>query len=108
MVEIVGLRMHTNLPVVSKPCGAAVHSVAKRNICAAVATNLALLIAWRPMMSTTRIFQRLRTKCFFYSHAMRISPTGNSFRHEIAAIGLLLTFGTSVAVLAGIMLIWPG
>jgi hypothetical protein len=39
---------------------------------------------------------------------MRISPTGNSFRHEIAAIGLFLTFGTSVAALAGIMLIWPG
>ena len=42
----VGPWMHTNLPVVWKPCGFAVHSVAKRNSCAAVATNACFLLLW--------------------------------------------------------------
>lgn len=33
---------------------------------------------------------------------------GNSFRQAIIAIGLLLLFGSSMAALAGTMLIWPG
>jgi len=39
---------------------------------------------------------------------MRISPIGNGFRHAITAIGLFLVFGSSMAALAGTMLIWPG
>src|SRR6266496_4489209 len=63
VVETVGPRMHTNLPVVWKPCGLAVHSVAKRNSCAAVATNLALPIAWRyPMMSAIAMLRQLGTQ----------------------------------------------
>jgi hypothetical protein len=39
---------------------------------------------------------------------MRISPIGDSLRHAITAIGLFLVFGSSMAALAGTMLIWPG
>jgi hypothetical protein len=39
---------------------------------------------------------------------MRISPIGNSLRPAITAIGLFLVFGSSMAALAGTMLIWPG
>jgi hypothetical protein len=39
---------------------------------------------------------------------MQVSPTGNSVRHTLTAIGLFLVFASSMAALAGIMLIWPG
>src|SRR5260370_24785894 len=76
VVETVGPRMHTNLPVVWKPCGLAVHSVAKRNSCAAVATNLALPIAWKyPMMSAID-FSTTHGSC---TYSMSIGPTFASF-----------------------------
>lgn len=39
---------------------------------------------------------------------MRSSPLGNGFRPAIIGIGLFLIFASSMAALAGTMLIWPG
>jgi hypothetical protein len=39
---------------------------------------------------------------------MRNSSLGNDFRPAIVSIGIFLVFGSSMAALAGTMLIWPG
>ncbi|HKF06678.1 MAG TPA: hypothetical protein VKB49_30455 [Candidatus Sulfotelmatobacter sp.] len=39
---------------------------------------------------------------------MRNSPLGDGFRPTIISIGIFLVFGSSMAALAGTMLIWPG
>jgi hypothetical protein len=39
---------------------------------------------------------------------MRSSPIDNGFRYAIIGIGLFLIFASSMAALAGTMLIWPG
>jgi hypothetical protein len=39
---------------------------------------------------------------------MRASPIGNNFWPAIVSIGIFLVFGSSMAALAGTMLIWPG
>jgi hypothetical protein len=39
---------------------------------------------------------------------MQTLPNGNGFRPGIISIGIFLVFGSSMAALAGTMLIWPG
>jgi hypothetical protein len=39
---------------------------------------------------------------------MRTAPVGDGFRRAIVSIGIFLVFASSMAALAGIMLIWPG
>jgi len=39
---------------------------------------------------------------------MRTPTIGNGFRPAIVSIGIFLVFGSSMAALAGTMLIWPG
>ena len=49
-----------------------------------------------------------REKAEVYSRGVQTLPSSSGFRHVIIAIGLFLAFASCMAVLAGIMLVWPG